>query len=165
MLDRCGPYRARRGQALSAYTTVDHRRIIVPHHELVNQQHGLEEVVLRPLNPVGSIYEVEAVMEMTRDFNLAQALSLPHELLARWFANMPNIHIFTLTLEAGETEQIRSKGWCNWLGSCHSTRISAAGGIPCLRNPQFSGQRQLFAATSPSGPGIIRRYMINTTSA
>ncbi|KAI7922433.1 hypothetical protein M9X92_004867 [Pyricularia oryzae] len=55
---------------------------------------------------------------------------------------MPNIHIFTLTLEAGETEQIRSKGWCNWLGSCHSTRISAAGGIPCLRNPQFSGQRQ-----------------------
>ncbi|KAI6273789.1 hypothetical protein MCOR27_007699 [Pyricularia oryzae] len=75
MLDRGGLYRSRRGRALSAYTTVDHRRIIVPHHELVNQQQGLEEVVLRPLSPVGSIYEVEAVMEMTKDFNLAQALS------------------------------------------------------------------------------------------
>ncbi|KAI6456934.1 hypothetical protein MCOR17_008050 [Pyricularia oryzae] len=75
MLDRGGLYKSRRGRALSAYTTVNHRRIIVPHHELVNQQQGLEEVVLRPLNPVGSIYEVEAVMEMTKDFNLAQALS------------------------------------------------------------------------------------------
>lgn len=134
MLDRCGPYRARHGRALLAYTTVDHRRIIVPHHEFVNQQQGLEEVVLRPLSPVGSIYEVEAAMEMTKDFNLAQALSsiftvngLPASYRQELHCDMtaticrtnswlvglprcPNIHIFTLTLEAGETEQIRSKG-------------------------------------------------------